>query len=59
MDDGLSKRVALVTGASFGIGEAIAKALCAQGIQVVGCARNIQKVDSIKSIKKKCCSIIT
>ena len=37
-------RVALVTGASAGIGCAIARALVCQGMRVVGCARNTQKI---------------
>ena len=39
MDLGLSGKVALVTGASRGIGRAIALALCAEGTRVVLCAR--------------------
>ena len=37
-------RVALVTGASSGIGAAIALALVNRGMQVIGCARNIDKI---------------
>lgn len=37
-------RVALVTGASAGFGEAIAKRLAEYGMKVVGCARNIEKI---------------
>lgn len=37
-------RVALVTGASSGFGEAIAKRLTEHGMKVVGCARNIEKI---------------
>lgn len=37
-------RVALVTGASVGIGAAIAKELVRSGMTVVGCARDVDKV---------------
>ena len=37
-------RVALVTGASAGFGAAIAKRLVEHGMKVVGCARNITKI---------------
>ncbi|XP_072172701.1 dehydrogenase/reductase SDR family member 11-like [Diadema setosum] len=43
-------KVALVTGASVGIGAATARALVRQGMTVVGCARN---VDQIKAIQKE------
>uniref|UniRef100_A0A3B5ANZ6 Dehydrogenase/reductase (SDR family) member 11b n=1 Tax=Stegastes partitus TaxID=144197 RepID=A0A3B5ANZ6_9TELE len=36
-------RVALVTGASVGIGAAVAKELVRHGMKVVGCARNVDK----------------
>ena len=42
-------RVALVTGASVGIGAAICRKLAQLGLIVVGCARN---VDQIKKVKK-------
>ena len=38
-------RVALVTGASVGIGAATARALVQQGMRVVGCARNVDKIE--------------
>lgn len=38
-------RVALVTGASVGIGAAIAKALVRHGMKVVGCARTVEKIE--------------
>ncbi|XP_061538330.1 dehydrogenase/reductase SDR family member 11-like isoform X1 [Phycodurus eques] len=44
-------RVALVTGASVGIGAAIAKELVRFGMTVVGCARD---VDKIKSVEAEC-----
>ncbi|XP_068600161.1 dehydrogenase/reductase SDR family member 11a isoform X1 [Brachionichthys hirsutus] len=40
-------RVALVTGASVGIGAAIARALVQQGMRVVGCARNVDKIEKL------------
>ena len=46
------QRVAVVTGASRGIGEAIARALAQQGRHVVCVARNAEKLDAVaKSIK--------
>ncbi|XP_051813924.1 LOW QUALITY PROTEIN: dehydrogenase/reductase SDR family member 11-like [Acanthochromis polyacanthus] len=44
-------RVALVTGASVGIGAAVAKELVRCGMKVVGCARN---VDQIKELAAEC-----
>lgn len=38
-------RVALVTGASVGIGAAIARALVQHGMKVVGCARSVDKIE--------------
>lgn len=40
-------RVALVTGASVGIGAAICRKLVQQGVIVVGCARNVEKVQKV------------
>lgn len=39
-----SGRVALVTGASEGIGEAISRLLVKHDMEVVGCARNLDKL---------------
>ncbi|XP_061182581.1 dehydrogenase/reductase SDR family member 11-like [Saccostrea echinata] len=41
-------RVALVTGASAGMGAAITRALVKHGMKVVGCARNVQQIEDIK-----------
>ncbi|XP_013855799.1 dehydrogenase/reductase SDR family member 11 [Austrofundulus limnaeus] len=40
-------RVALVTGASVGIGAAIAKELVRSGMKVVGCARSVEKIQKL------------
>ncbi|XP_073674196.1 dehydrogenase/reductase SDR family member 11-like [Garra rufa] len=40
-------RVALVTGASMGIGAAIAKSLVQHGLKVVGCARNVEQIETL------------
>ena len=40
-------RVALVTGASAGIGAAICKMLAQEGVKVVGCARRVEKVQEM------------
>ncbi|GBM32196.1 Dehydrogenase/reductase SDR family member 11 [Araneus ventricosus] len=40
-------RIALVTGASVGIGAAICRALVQHGMVVVGCARNLDKIKAI------------
>ena len=43
-----ANRVAVVTGASVGIGAAISKLLCQNGMKVVGCARRVEKIQQIK-----------
>jgi len=40
-------RVALVTGASSGIGSAVSKSLVAAGMKVYGCARNLEKLEEL------------
>ncbi|KAL1260567.1 hypothetical protein QQF64_008394 [Cirrhinus molitorella] len=40
-------RVALVTGASAGIGAAIANSLVQHGMKVVGCARNVKQIENL------------
>jgi 3-oxoacyl-[acyl-carrier protein] reductase len=47
MDLQLSGKTALVTGASMGIGRAIAKALAAEGVQVVAAARRIELLETM------------
>merc|ERR1711993_124439 len=46
-------RVALVTGASAGIGAAVCKFLCQNGVKVVGCARRLEKIEELKTDCKK------
>ncbi len=41
-------RVAVVTGASAGIGAAVCKLLCQNGMKVVGCARRLEKIEALK-----------
>ncbi|XP_069124695.1 dehydrogenase/reductase SDR family member 11-like [Argopecten irradians] len=40
-------RVALITGASEGIGAALARRLVKHGMKVVGCARNVQQIQAL------------
>src|SRR6516225_11491131 len=47
MDLKLVGKTALVTGASMGIGRAIAKGLAAEGVQVAGVARRIHLLDEL------------
>src|SRR5271154_2620650 len=47
MDLQLRGKTALVTGASMGIGRAIAKLLAAEGVQVVAAARRIELLEAM------------
>jgi 17beta-estradiol 17-dehydrogenase / 3beta-hydroxysteroid 3-dehydrogenase len=42
-------RVALVTGASSGIGESVANRLVEHGVKVVGCARRVERLHALKN----------
>ena len=44
-----TNRVVLVTGASSGIGETICRLLSQNGMKVVGCARQIEKLELMKN----------
>src|SRR5512132_3894886 len=44
-----SSRVALVTGASSGIGEATVRSLAAQGFHVVAAARRVERCEEVAS----------
>ncbi|XP_069470797.1 dehydrogenase/reductase SDR family member 11 [Ambystoma mexicanum] len=45
--DRWKNRVALVTGASVGIGAAVARILVQHGMKVVGCARSVDKIEKL------------
>ena len=47
--DRWSGKVAIVTGASVGIGAAVVKALLRHGVKVIGCGRNLQKLKEFGS----------
>ncbi len=55
MDFGINEKRALICGASKGIGRAIAKELCGEGVKVFLCARSKQALsETANAIKKEC-----
>ena len=50
MDFGIKNRVGIVTGSSQGIGKAIAESLAKEGVNVVICSRNIEKLKNTAEV---------
>ena len=60
MDLGLKNKNAAITGASQGIGEAVAHALANEGCNVAICARNKERLDqTVSELKAKGCLLYT
>ena len=56
MDLGLKDRVAVVTGASYGLGEAMAQRLVKEGAHVVICARGEEQLARTAPSFRSACS---
>jgi NAD(P)-dependent dehydrogenase (short-subunit alcohol dehydrogenase family) len=54
---GSSRRVALVTGASRGIGTALASAFLAEGYAVTGCGRTVTPDEPVDGLDYRVCDI--
>lgn len=59
LSDFFKEQVAIVTGASSGIGEAVARLLCARGARVVLAARRKEKLDFLSQELNGCLSVAT
>ena len=53
MDLGLKDKVAVITGASIGIGLAVAEGLAAEGVHLVMVARQQERLQSEASVSRK------
>ncbi len=57
MDFGIRGRVALITGGSAGIGEAVALALAAEGVKLAVAARNLERCEAVADEAKRRCAV--